>query len=104
MDFVDFTYCGPNNGQQIKKAEENNTIFNCLNRHDELPFGKKNQTTSTKGAEWLTKVNEPCPDAYGLKGKEYRRCLGHNPDQCVRVDCKCILYYHWKAGVIIFFK
>ena len=87
----DYTYCQSekNNAQMIRKAEEDNGIFNCLNRHDEFPFLKKNRSTSTQGAEWLTKVNEPCQ-----YGKEYRRCLGHNPDQCVSAIGKCIFYYH----------
>ena len=76
----------PGTGQQIKSGSKNDGIFDCINRRDEeeTTFKKTNSDNSTQ--DWLKEVHKPCP-----KGEEYRRCLGNQPDRCVRSRCKFLL-------------
>ena len=88
-----YTYCASKTNsvrvdlqvQQIKTTLQNNSRFDCHNRQDETPFLKKNHQTKKldKTEMWLRNVNMSCP-----KGRYYRRCLGHQPEECIYVKCK----------------
>ena len=90
----------PGSGQQIKIGSKNDGIFDCLNRRDEEGTTFKNTSSDNPTQDWLKEVHKPCPnitdqsqdwiDEY-RNGKNWRRCLGNQPDRCVWSPCKLLL-------------
>ena len=80
-------------GQWITEDTENfvgkrgDNIYHCLNRADEKPFfrGQKIDTNLTEEF-WLQWASKPCP--YDEYYSQWRRCIGRQPDQCVKAKCK----------------
>ena len=73
-------------GQQIKIGSKNDGIFDCLNRRDENGTTFKKATSDNATQDWLKEVHTACPE-----GEKYRRCLGNQPDRCVKVASKFLL-------------
>ena len=74
-------------GQQIQNGVEFNGVYNCLNRLDEDPFRKSNQTKSKKNLNnankiWWENINKKCINPHT------RRCLGFQSDPCVWAGCE----------------
>ena len=67
-------------GQWIKTIEKDDNVYHCINRADENPFTKKNNSMGDDSQQnWMNLVNSPCPDAE-------RRCLGRRPHQCIEIE------------------
>ena len=69
-------------GQQIQSGVEFDGVYNCLNRLDEDPFRKSNQTEIKKSLNnvnkiWWENINKKCSSS------SKRRCLGFQSDTCV---------------------
>ena len=91
----------PGSGQWIKSGSKNDGIFDCLNRRDEeeTTFKKANsdnETSLNATQDWLKEVHKLCPNKtsggpYYNNGKNWRRCLGNQPDICVYSKSKFLL-------------
>ena len=97
----------PGSGQQIKIGSKNDGTFDCLNRQDEEETTFKNTTSDNATQDWLSEVHKPCPNITGgswtddfKNGKNWRRCLGNQPDRCVHSVSKFLLITIWHLSKV----